>query len=41
MHPNYRKSLSRFGAAALLPASILSNRAGIPACAPDDGRFDV
>jgi hypothetical protein len=30
-----------FGATALLQASILSNQAGIPACAPDGEHFDV
>jgi hypothetical protein len=41
MHSNYLKSLTRFGDTAFLQASILSNRAGIPARAPGDGRFDV
>jgi len=41
MHSNYRKSLTRFGATALLQASILSNQVGIPACAPDGEHFDV
>jgi hypothetical protein len=36
MHPNYRNSFVRPGAAALLQWPILSNRTGSPACAYRD-----
>jgi hypothetical protein len=43
MHPNYRNSPVRFGAAALPHApqgagTILSNRSGVVACALESGR---
>jgi hypothetical protein len=38
MHPNYRKSFVRFGAVAFSQRPVLSNRAGVPACALADSR---
>jgi hypothetical protein len=38
MHPNYRKSFARFGAAALPQSQIPSNRRGVPACVLADSR---
>ena len=36
MHPNYRKSFVRLGAAVLPQGPILSNRDGVTACAQPD-----
>jgi hypothetical protein len=42
MHPNYHRSFVRLGAAALPQGVVLSNHAGVPACAlPDAGEPDV
>jgi len=36
MHPNYRNSFARHGAAALSQGSIRQDLAGVPACASSD-----